>query len=86
MKPIVFPGANCIYSKDKKGVEPLPACKFDTGEVLSCWELSPDEIEKVRQTGCIWLTVQTFNMPLQPMFMTVNKNDIIIENNDESVS
>lgn len=82
MKPIEFPETNCVYGKDQEGVEPLPVHKFDTGEVLSCWELSPDEIEKVRQTGCIWLTVHTFNTPLQPVFMTVNKNDVIVENND----
>lgn len=48
MKPIEFPETNCVYGKDQEGVEPLPVHKFDTGEVLSCWELSPDEIAKLR--------------------------------------
>lgn len=82
MKPIEFPGTNCVYGKDQDNVEPLPVHKFDTGEVLSCWELSPDEIEKVHQTGCIWLIVHTFNTSLPPVFITANKNDIIVENND----
>ena len=29
-----------------------------------------------------WLTVQTFNTPLQPVFMTVNKNDVVVESYD----
>lgn len=41
MRPIEFPETNCVYGKDQEGVEPLPVCKFDTGEVLSCWVLSP---------------------------------------------
>lgn len=34
----------------------------------------------------IWLTAQAYNTHLQPVFMTANKNDVIIENNGESVS
>lgn len=82
MKPIEFPETNYVYGNDQEGVEPLPVHKFDTGEVLSCWELSPEEIEKVRETGCIWFTQQTFNMPLQPVFAAVNKSDVLIENED----
>lgn len=44
MKPIKFPETNYVYGNDQEGVEPLPVHKFDTGEVLSCWELSPEEI------------------------------------------
>lgn len=79
MKPIEFPETNGVYGKGQDGVEPLPAYTFDTGEVMSCWELSPDEIEKVCQTGCIWLILHTVNMPLPPVFITANKNDIIVD-------
>lgn len=36
MKPIEFAGCNVVYGKDQVGVEPLPVCKFDDGEVVCC--------------------------------------------------
>lgn len=82
MKPIKFPEVNVTYGEGQEEYEPLPAFKYPVGEVVTCWELSPEEIEKVRETNCIWFSQQTFNMPLQPVFATVNKSDVLIEDED----
>lgn len=35
----------------------------DGQQVISCWRLSEDEIEHIRETGVIWLSVQGGGMP-----------------------
>ena len=56
---------------------PLPALKFEDGTVVSCWKLSWREILKIIFTRKIWLGILTFNKPLQPTFITVNKSDLL---------
>lgn len=36
------------------------------------WQLSPEELERVKETGTIHLSMQTFNQPLQPVLLTVD--------------
>lgn len=86
MRPIKFPEANVTFGEGQPEYEPLPAWKFPDGEVVTCFELSEEEILRIIDTRCIGFTQLTFNPPLQPVFMTVDKNDVIVENNDESVS
>lgn len=76
MKPIEFKESNVIYGKEQPEYLPLPAFKDNDGTVITSWQLSPEEIEKVRQTGCIWLAVRTFNEPMQPLFLTADKTDL----------
>ena len=75
MEPIKFEGANIIYGKNQPEYKPLPAERRggESGEILTCWELSPDELERVQETGKIWLGVLTFGLPLQPVIMSVDK-------------
>lgn len=47
MNPVSFPEQNCIYRR--RDCMDLPACvihndRFETDEVVSCWELSDEEI------------------------------------------
>lgn len=89
MRPIKFPEANVTFGEGQPEYEPLPAWKDKTpipddavyvrdyGDVVTCWELSPDEIKKVQETGCIWVSLRTFNLPLQPMFLTTEKSEVI---------
>lgn len=76
MKPVEFEGMNCIYAKNQPKYLPLPAHRTATGEVISCWELSEDEIKQVLEIGKIYLTLLTFNQPLQPILMSVLKPEI----------
>lgn len=94
MTPIKFPEANIVIGKNQKEYESLPAwvdktpipddaiVGFNRGDVVSCWQLSPEEIEKVRETGCIWVNMLTFGLPVHPLFLTVDKNEVIV-NEDE---
>lgn len=79
MKPKTFPEVNVIYAKDQPEYNPLPVYKDEKGTLVSCWELTDEEIEQIKTDKCIWLSVMTFNQPLQPMFMTANKSELFTE-------
>lgn len=79
MKPIDFEGSNCIYGENQPEYLPLPAEKrgrYQTGEIVTCWELSPEEIKVVQKTGHIWLSMLTFNQPLQPVCLSTEKPEV----------
>ena len=79
MKPINFPGANVVFGADQPEYQPLPAervGKAQTGQINTCWELTPDEIKKVQETGQIYVSLLTFGQPLQPVWVSVEKPDV----------
>lgn len=75
MKPIKFNGANVVYGANQPEYIPLPAERRpgQSGEIVTCWELSPEEIKRVQETGKIWLSLLTFGQPLQPVLLTADK-------------
>ena len=83
MEPVNFDGVNAVYGKDQKEYLPLPAerrGKPQYGEVLTCWQLSPEELEQVQKTGKIWLSLLTFNRPLQPVILSTEKPETYCPN------
>ena len=55
--------------------EKTPAMKVQNdpqGLVITKWQLSPEELERVKETGTIHLSMLTFNQPLQPVLLTVD--------------
>lgn len=77
MIPVEFKEQNVVYGKDQDGYEGLPALHIqETGQVISCWKLSWKDFFKILFTRKVWLCELTFNMPLQPVLMTVNKNEL----------
>ena len=72
MKPIEFPEQNCIYAKDQPEYLPLPAHRTKDGIVISCWELTNEECIKVLNERKIWISVLTYNAPIQPILPVVN--------------
>ena len=76
MKPIKFKGCNCVYAKSQDEYLDLPAMKLNDGEVITCWELSFMELFKIFFTRRIWLSMLTFNNPLQPIKMGVTKPNV----------
>ena len=76
MEPINFEGANCVFGKDQPEYLPLPAHKDENGVVLTCWKLTPEDIQQIQETGVIWLEMLTFNEPLQPVRLDTQKPDI----------
>ena len=85
MKPVEFEHQNIVFAKDQPEYQPLPALKLDTptGEVISCWKLTARERFKIIFTGRIWLSLMSFNKPLTPSFIAVNRKDVYSHSDDE---
>lgn len=79
MEPIKFDGVNVVFGSEQTEYQPLPAERVGkprTGQINTCWSLSPDEIKKVQETGQIYVSLLTFGQPLQPVFVSVDKLDV----------
>lgn len=72
MKPIKFPEQNCVFAEFQPEYLPLPVHKTSEGQVISCWSLTLKERIRLLLTGRIYLSVLTFNNPLQPQRPSVN--------------
>lgn len=86
MKPVEFKHQNIVFAKDQPQYQPLPALKIDspTGEVISCLKLSFKERIKVLFCGRIWLSLMSFNQPLTPSFLAVNRKEIYTHSDDKN--
>jgi hypothetical protein len=73
MKPIEFKEANFTFAINQPQYRPLPTWRGDDGTVISCWKLTRKERLKLLFTGRIWLRVLTFNQPLQPQRLDVDR-------------
>lgn len=75
MKPIcpVIPGGflipEVVYAKDQPEYIPLPAWRGEDGKVVTRWKLTWRERLRVLMSGNLWLTILTFNRPLQPVML-----------------
>ena len=78
MKPKKFKEANVVFAENQDEYLNLPAHRSGdaTGGVISCWTLSFRERLRVFFFGEVWLRLLTFNGPLQPVFLTVDKKDL----------
>lgn len=78
MEPIKFDGVNVVFGAEQPEYMPLPAERVQSeyGQVNTCWELSPEEIKKVRETGHIFVSLLTFGQPLQPILVSVDKPEV----------
>lgn len=78
MIPIKFKGSNVVFAENQPEYQPLPALVVGDGSVITCWELTDEEIENIIETKVIWLKQLTFNKPLQPVMLTTDLSDGII--------
>lgn len=65
MKAITFPEQNSTFGAE--GCFDLPVCKVSTPqgvEHISCWQLSEEDLEIVKETGVIWLGVLNCQPPV----------------------
>ena len=75
----MFDGANAIFDCKDKDILSLPAeCvgKKSVGQIITCWQLSQEEIEKVQKTGIIYLSLLTYGRGFPPMMMSVDKPEV----------
>ena len=84
MKPVSFKHQNIVFAKDQPEYTPLPALKLNTneGEVISCWKMSFRERIKVLITGKVWLSLMSFNKPLTPSYVSVDRKKVYSTPND----
>jgi len=75
---VEFPEQTCVIAKNQAEYLPLPAHRFgdDEGRIACCWKLTLLERIKILFTGRIWHQVLTFNDPLQPQLLTVEKPEM----------
>lgn len=78
MKAIEFPEATGTAVGE--GFHSLPVCMAETSIgcklAISCWELTPEEIEMVKKTGHIYAMVLTSDGSLPPMAMSADRDSI----------
>lgn len=64
---ILPPEELVIYAKDQPEYTPLPVWKGPDGLRVSCWKLTWRERLEVLLIGRLWLSIRTFDHPLQPV-------------------
>lgn len=69
MTPKDFPQANKTFGKGQEKYQPLPVL-VNGSSIISCWELSEDDIKEVLRTKCVWVQQLTFGKPFQPLSVT----------------
>lgn len=67
MIPIDFPGSNVTYAKEQPEYNPLPAMRDEDGTIVSCWELTDAEVKAIIKHRKLYISIMTFNQPLQPI-------------------
>lgn len=76
MNMVEFLEQTTVFAKDQPEYKPLPAHAFKDdpqGRIACCWKLSWRERWAVLRRGVIWHQVLTFNKPLQPQLLSVEK-------------
>lgn len=69
MTPTKFEGQNVVYAESQPEYLPLPAMQLqdEGGTVITCWELSDEELAEVVKNKKVYLSIMTFKQPLQPV-------------------
>lgn len=66
MKVKEFPQANATLGDDK---DQVPVFKHRNGTVITCFEISDEDIKKFKEKKELWLVVETYNEPIQPVMI-----------------
>lgn len=78
MKSIKFPGATIEIGKGQEDIYnvlhamPVPGPE---GEVVVCFELAPEEIKRINETGKIYYSQWTFFQKFSPMRLSVDLDE-----------
>lgn len=81
MKPIETKDTNVVFTLDGCGDLPAVAAHDENGTnyVITAWEISPEELEKLKETGIVYLSIVGMSVP--PVLLTVD--NLMIEEGDE---
>jgi hypothetical protein len=64
-----------VYAKQQREYTPLPVIKNAAGVVLSRWHLTDEERKAVAEGADVFLSIHTFNNPLQPLRIEIGECD-----------
>ena len=64
------------YAKNQPEYLTLPARRDREGTVVTCWKLTWRERLRIFLRGTFYLTVLTFNSPLQPIRVDLEKPEV----------
>lgn len=86
MKPINFPESNFVFerpddmSEEQCGSLPVHKGRDKDGfpTIISCWELSPDDMEMVKSTDKVWIYVTSHSMPPEYVALKIFSRNRII--------
>lgn len=76
MNMVEFPEQTTVFAENQPEYERAPAHKFKgdpCGRIACCWKLTWRERWAVLRRGVIWHQVLTFQQPLQPQLLSVEK-------------
>lgn len=73
MQLVEFPEQTTIIAKKQAEYQPMPAHIAPDGTVTCCWKLTPEEVARISETGCLWHQILTFRRPLQPQLLLVDR-------------
>lgn len=80
MTLIEFPEQTVVIAKDQPQYNPMPAHRTEddvSGRVTCCWRPTWRERLKVLLHGVLWHQMLTFNQPLQPQLLLVEKPELL---------
>lgn len=63
---------NVVIAEHQDEYNSLPAHVTYTGVVAFAYELSDEEIEQIKKTKRVYVSMLTFGNPLQPHYLTTN--------------
>ena len=84
LKPIKFKGQNVVYAEDQDQYISLPGYRVPysahseegkRGNFVTCWKFSFKDRIRILFGKPLWFEVWTFWDPLQPVKLTIDKNE-----------
>ena len=75
---VEFEEQTVVIAKDQPQYCPLPAYRYNDpqGTIVFCWKLCLRDRIRVLFTGKLWHSVLTFNKPLQPQLLMIDKPEM----------
>lgn len=77
-RPIDFPERNLLLTAPPghdDTIQPLPVRRAD-GRIISCWQLSAEDLRRIAETGNIWLSVWS-GLTAPPVLVSGLREDVL---------